>query len=273
MTRSASNFSEILGALAALMLREGITAAEFGSLADIAFIKAARDKLMAEGIDPSYSRIAAITGIHRHAVSTVLNELESKSINESATKRHRRHRLDRVLSGWFEDPRYTDSSGNPKEIPLDGPHPSFSELVRSNSGDIYHGIVLDELQRVGAIETTKNGELRAVSRRFVVGGADANALHHADEVAGEVLRTLIHNLFSERDTRLFEDEATTACLPAEALPQLRKWIKTRATALLDDLQGWLDANESPMEQTEQQPRLRAGLRIIMVKDDNPEKQD
>lgn len=259
--------------LAALMLREGITAGEFGHLADVAFVRAARDKLRAENVDASYSRIAAITGIHRHAVSTILNELGSRDDSENVPKRHQRHRLDRVLSGWFEDPSYTDTSGNPIDIPMDGPTPSFAELVRSNSGDIYHGIVLDELQRVGAVEITESGALRAVSRRFVVGVADTNALNHADEVAGDVLRTLIHNLFAERDTRLFEDEATTVFLSPEALPKLRKWIKTRATALLDDLQGWLDANESPVDQTEQQPRLRAGLRIIMVKDDNPEKQD
>lgn len=251
------------------MLREGITAAEFGRLANTAFIKAARDKLIADGVDPSYSRIAAITGIHRHAVSSVLGELDSQIGPESAPKRHQRHRLDRVLSGWYEDPLYTDSTGTPIDIPLDGPAPSFAELVRSNSGDIYHGIVLDELQRVGAIAVTETGLLRAVSRRFVLGGADENALNHADEVAGDVLRTLIHNLFAERESRLFEDEATTTSLPADALPKLRKWIKNRGTALLDDLQGWLDANEvvNANNQPSQQPTIRAGLRIVMIKDE------
>lgn len=249
------------------MLREGITAAEFGRLADVAFVKAARDKLLANGIDPSYSRIAAITGIHRHAVSTILNDIESETIPASAPKRHQRHRLDRVLSGWFEDPHYTDSSGNPIEIPLDGPAPSFAELVRSNSGDIYHGIVLEELQRAGALEVTGSGTLRALSRRFVPGVADENALNHADEVAGDVLRTLVHNIFSARDSRLFEDEATTSQLSPEAVPKLRKWIKNRAAALLDDLQGWLDANEVVEGETGQKPGLRAGLRIVMIKDD------
>ncbi len=253
------------------MLREGITAAEFGRLADMAFVRAARDKLKTEGIDASYSRIAAITGIHRHAVSTILNELNSQDGSESVSKRHQRHRLDRVLSGWFENPLYTDTAGNPIDIPLDGPAPSFAELVRSNSGDIYYGIVLDELQRVGAIEVTDSGTLKAVSRRFVAGGADEDALSHADEVAGDVLRTLIHNLFADRDSRLFEDEATTTLLTPEALPKLRKWINSRATAMLDDLQGWLAANEVTDTKDEKPSSVRAGLRIVMVRDDKPDR--
>lgn len=264
---------EVLYRLAQLMLREGLTAAEFGRLADVAFVKAARDKLLSEGIDPSYSRIAAITGIHRHAVSTILNDIESENASESAPKRHQRHRLDRVLSGWFEDPRYTDSHGSPIEIPLDGPEPSFAELVRSHSGDIYHGIVLEELQRAGSLEVTEFGTLRALSRRFVPGVADENALNHADEVAGDVLRTLVHNLFAERDLRLFEDEASTTRLSPEAVPKLRKWIKNRAAALLDDLQGWLDANEAVEAETGQQSCLRAGLRIVMIKDDGHNDRD
>lgn len=264
---------ESLYFLASLMLREGITAAEFGRLADVAFVRAARDKLRAEGIDASYSRIAAITGIHRHAVSTILNELDSQDLSETVSKRHQRNRLDRVLSGWFEDPLYTDTLGKPIDIPMDGPPPSFAELVRSNSGDIYHGIVLEELQRAGAIEVTESGALRAVSRRFVAGNADESALNHADEVAGDVLRTLIHNVFVERASRLYEDEAISAMLTPEALPKLRKWIKNRATALLDDLQGWLAANDVDDDQQGKQKTVRAGLRIIMVGDDQPKKGD
>jgi hypothetical protein len=189
----ADSFSA-LELLAKALLRHGVTAHEFARWADVAFVRAAIEVLREQGTDPSYSRISAITGIHRHAVSTILGGGAGSRPGETSSKEYQRHRLARVLSGWFEDPTFTDEEGRPKALPMDGPSPAFSDLVRVYSGDIYPGIILDELLRVGAVQRTGDGKLLAVSRRYTTGGADEAAVAHADVVMADILRTITHNM-------------------------------------------------------------------------------
>lgn len=254
----------ILLPLARILLRQGITAHEFGRIADRAFVAAAVEVLAEKQQEPNYSRIATLTGLNRHAVATVA-EAEAAPAGASQTKPYQRNRLARVLTGWYEDPAYTDAEGKPKVLPLEGPAPSFASLVRQFSGDIYAGIILDELLRVKAVRMTRDGRLRAISRRFTVGGADPDALRHLGDVARDLLATLEHNLTASADDAFFEDSALSANLPPEALPLLRQLISRRGAAFLEDIEGWLAQHElSAREIARGAKTVRAGVAVHLV---------
>jgi hypothetical protein len=263
------SFRLTLAALAAVLLRQGVTAHEFARWADEAFVHAALGLLREQGREPSFSRISAMTGIQRHAVSTLLGGADGERRGGPEEKEYQRHRLARVLTGWFEDPAFTDKMGRPLVLPLDGPRPSFAELVRQYSGDIYPGIILEELLRVGAARRRKNGSVEARSRRYMSGGTDAASVGHADIVAADVLRTLEHNIRSEPHERLYEDSAIGAKLPSDVVPRLSRLLERRAAAFLDDLDGWLAElqqmpDDGPEPPSATSPTLRAGVRVIMV---------
>jgi hypothetical protein len=133
------------------MLRHGLSTYDFSRIANIAFVRAAGDILNEQGKPVSFSRVSAITGLHRHVVSDIVKSSGTEGADSPNDKDYRRNRLARVLAGWYESPRYTDAEGRPLVLPGDGPQPSFASLVHEFSGDIYPGIVLDELMEVGAV--------------------------------------------------------------------------------------------------------------------------
>jgi hypothetical protein len=259
--------------LATLLLRQGVTAHEFAQWSNEAFVLAAISLLKEQGADPSFSRISAMTGLHRHAVSTLLGGVEGKRPTEVQPKEYQRHRLARVLTGWYEDPEFTGPDGRPRVLQLDGPSPSFAELVRAYSGDIYPGIILEELERVGAVRQRKDGSLEARSRRYVMGGSDSDSLKHADVVASDVLKSLEHNICAGQAQRLFEDSAIVDDLSPEVIPRLSRLLERRAAAFLDDLEGWLDDADRVSNGDSAPSGVRAGVRVIMVVDPPEETPD
>ena len=184
-------------------------------------------------------------------------------------KDYRRNRLARVLTGWYESPRYTDSEGRPLTLPMDGPEPSFSSLVHSFSGDIYPGIILDELLEVGAIKQLRDGSVRALARRYTAGGAEPSAIEHLGSVARDVFSTLEHNLVKPPDQRLYDDTVVSIRLDRAALPLFRRLLRQRGAAFLEDVEGWVAEHEKP----DASDTVRAGVTVQMFVDVEPEKEE
>ncbi len=260
----------LLRPLARAALRNGITAYQFSRWADEAFVREAAKLLEKQGLEPSFSRVAALTGIHRHAVSQLMKSTAQGAAETLEDKEYQRNRLARVLTGWFEDPNYTDESGRPLVLPQDGPQPSFSELARAYSGDIYPGIILGELIRVGAARIRPDQRVEALSRRYTSGGVDSESLRHLGIVAGDVIATLEHNMVVSADERLFEDASISLNLPREAVPMLARLLERRGTAFLDDLDGWLASAERAGQDRagDSSGTVRAGVRLIMIAEDD-----
>ena len=256
----------LLRPLARIMLRHGLSAYDFSRIANIAFVRAAGDILREQGKPASFSRVSAITGLHRHVVSDIVNSPDSGGREGPGDKDYRRNRLARVLAGWYESPRYTDAEGRPKQLPAEGPPPSFASLVREFSGDIYPAIILDELLEVGAIEVQVDGRIRSLARRYTSGGAEPAALQHLGNVARDVFSTLEHNLASPAELRYYDDSVVSLRLDRAALPLFRRLLRQRGAAFLEDIEGWVAEHEKPSAEG----TIRAGVMIQMFVDGEPE---
>lgn len=262
-----SGMVQILRPLARILLRQGITAHQFSRWAGAAFVQAATDLLVEQGSPISYSRISSMTGLHRHAVRDLQADMLKREPDQSDDKEYRRNRLARVLTGWFEDPGFTDRNGRPLPLPFDGPSPSFVELVRAYSGDIYPKIILEELTRVGAVTTATDESIHAKSRRYTLGGADSSSMRHATGVAADVLETLEHNTVAPAKERNFEDASISVELDAQYVPLMRRMLERRGAAFLDDIDGWLREKEGLQSAGPAlKPKVRAGVRVVMVVD-------
>jgi hypothetical protein len=259
----------LLRPLARIMLRHGLSSYDFSRIANIAFVRAAADILREQGKPVSFSRVSAITGLHRHVVSDIVNLAEVAIADPPVDKDYRRNRLARVLTGWYESPRYTDSDGRPLVLAADGPEPSFASLVRDFSGDIYPGIILDELMEVGAVRALKDGSIRAVARRYSSGGAEPAAVEHLGSIARDVLSTLEYNLARPPEQRLYDDTVVSVRLDRAALPLFRRLLRQRGAAFLEDVEGWVSEHEKP----DASDAVRAGVTVQMFVDFEPEKTD
>jgi hypothetical protein len=211
----------------------------------------------------SFSRVSTITGLHRHVVSDIVNSEDSDGADQAVEKDYRRNRLARVLAGWFESPDYTDGDGCPRVLQLDGPAPSFASLVRDFSGDIYPKIILDELLQVGAVRIAKDGALRAVTRRYTLGGAEPAAIEQLGSAARDLLCTLEHNLAAPVESRLYSDTAISVSLERAAIPLFHRLLRHRGAAFMEDIEGWLAEHDRPGSPD----KVRAGVMVQMFVDD------
>jgi Family of unknown function (DUF6502) len=252
----------LLRPLARIMLRHGLSTYDFSRIANIAFVQAARDILREQGKPLSFSRVSTITGLHRHVVGEIVNSGSDASPGSTRDKDYRRNRLARVLSGWFESPTYTDADGRPRLLQFDGPAPSFTSLVHDFSGDIYPKIILDELLQVGAVRAQQDGALRAVTRRYTLGGADPATLEQLGQSARDLFNTLEHNIAAPVDSRLYDDTVVSAAFDRAALPLFRRLLRQRGAAFLEDIEGWISEHEKP----ESPGTTRAGVTVRMFID-------
>ncbi len=253
----------LLRPLARVLLRHGFSSYDFNRLANIAFIQAAEDILQSQGKTPNFSRVSAITGMHRHVVSSFSRVEEPDSDDWQGEKEYQRNRLSRVLTGWYENPEYTDSEGRPLILTLEGPPPSFDSLVRSFSGDIYPKVILDELTRVGAARIQRDGTIKVLSRRFTQGGADPAAIQNLGAAASDLMATLERNLDATDSERVYQDQATTFRLDRSAVPLLRQMLNRRGADFLEDAEGWLLEHEAP----DDGDAVRAGVAVYMFVED------
>lgn len=73
--------------------------------------------------------------------------------------------LDRVMDGWRVDRKF-QRKGQPRDLEISKPGPSFKALVGKYAGDIPHRAVLHELQRIGAVVINDGVvKLRIAARR------------------------------------------------------------------------------------------------------------
>lgn len=248
------------------MLRHGLSTYDFSRIANIAFVQAARDILNEQGKPLSFSRVSTITGLHRHVVSNIISAGTDVDPDPTVEKEYRRNRLARVLTGWFESPAYTDKDGKPRPLPFEDPAPSFTSLARDFSGDIYPTIILDELLKVGAVRRSRDGTLRAVARRYTLGGADPSAIEQLGQSARDLFGTLEHNLAAPAESRLYDDTVVSVSFDPAALPLFRRLLRQRGQAFLEDIEGWITEHEKP----DSAGTARAGVTIRMFVDDEPQ---
>ncbi len=248
------------------MLRHGLSTYDFSRIANIAFVQAARDILREQGKPMSFSRVSTITGLHRHVVSDIVNTGSDVAPDPTIDKDYRRNRLARVLTGWFESPEYTDPEGRPRALQFDGQPPTFTSLVRDFSGDIYPRIILDELLQVGAVRALKDGTLRALTRRYTLGGADPAALEQLGQSARDLFNTLEHNISRPVESRLYDDTVVSVSIDRAALPLFRRLLHQRGAAFLEDIEGWISEHEKPKSAE----TTRAGVTVRMFVDNEIE---
>ena len=144
--------TKLLHPLVRLLLRHGVSHAEFSDWAKQAFVKEAGEHFGVSDKKPTVSRIAIVTGINRKEVKRIQELPEQASTTSS-----KHNRAARVVTGWLQDKDFHDKSGNPRSLEYGEANQEFNLLVKRHSGDVPARALLDELVRVGTVERTEDG--------------------------------------------------------------------------------------------------------------------
>ena len=236
----------LLEPLVQLMIRNGIAHGAFAEIAKRVYVQVAQDEGRIAGRKQSISRMSIMTGLTRKEVARLLRPAEDMHPHESASY----NRAARVLTGWIRDERFTGADGEPRSLEIDGEGDDFSTLVRVFSGDMPPRAVLDELERVGAVERNGDGTVSLRTRAYLPRKGEAEKLGILGADVAGLISTIRHNLDEPDEDALFQRKVFYDNLTPESLPELKRLTAQHGQELLELLDRYmaehdLDANPTP----------------------------
>ncbi len=253
--------------LVRLLVSQGLTHAEFSEVAKEVYVEVAlRHFEPSERVNKS--RVAVLTGLTRKEVKNVIDRaIESSSLEKTKS------RPSRVLSGWYEDPKFTGPYGIPLELSYENQNEglaSFIELVKTYSGDMAPRQMLNELLRSGSVVEV-DGLYRAVSRLYEPTALSPELIQRLGDIGYRFFSTAALNITKEgQGTGYFERAvyANEGCTP-NVIEKFDEHIKAKGQVFLEELDIWFSANEHQNDPKEQ--RQGTGLFMVHYVEDKSEK--
>ncbi len=254
----------LLRPLVRILLRNGVPYGSFADLAKRVYVDVATDEFGIQGRKQTISRISIITGLSRKEAKRV----KGLSYPEDTGVAERYNRAARVISAWVRDDRFSDSKGQPAELPIEGEGATFSELVRLYSGDVPVRAILDELVRVGTIERLQDGRIRLLTRAYLPKTEEGDKLNILGTDVRDIIRTIDHNLICNQADSFFQRKVSYDNLPAEVLPKVRFLTSSEAQTLLEKMDQWLSQHDRDIDPSVSGTgKKRAGLGIYYFEED------
>ena len=230
--------AKLLRPLVRLLLKHSFPYAAFESIAKRVYVETAMADFALPGKKPSISRAAILTGLTRKDVNLLLAEPSSRA--DRATAHY--NRAARVLTAWVREPRFAGPGESPQPLPIDGPD-GFGELVRLHGGDVPTRAVLDELQRVGAVQVLADGRVALRQRAYVPQDSMVQKLGILGTDVGELIETITHNIEHGATDARYQRKVMHVGIPVDALPAFREMSARQSQALLEDLDAWLTEHD------------------------------
>jgi Family of unknown function (DUF6502) len=260
-TALTSAMLQLLRPLCRLLLRHNIPFGVLEELAKHAYVQVAMADFGIPGKKPSMSRASILTGLTRKDVQRLVTGPEP--VRAAPTDGY--NRAARVLTGWARDPHYQDEFGQPLPLSVqDGEH-NFAELVRRHSGDMPVRAVLDELVRVGAVARRDDQLLEMVARAYVPKASEVDKLAILGTDVADLIATIDHNLQRGDTEPRYQRKVMYLSIPVAVVPDFKRESATRAQALLEHLDRWLEARDTePLNDQPGVPRVRLGLGIYHI---------
>lgn len=246
--------------IAQLMLRCGVTSKELSELMKLVYVDVATEDYGKHGRPANASRVAIITGLSRREVARARTVLESRG-NTAYSALEKINQGARVLTGWHQDPQFSDVTGKPRLLQIGG-ETGFEALSRKYAPDIPPTAMLKELRRVGAIRETRAGRVRALARNFIPAGLDPDSIARAGSVIGDIARTLVHNYLGEGQRLRFERRASNFRVKQPAKRAFQQYLDSQGEAFLENIDNWLSAHEAA-DEDDKTVRIGAGVYLIM----------
>ncbi len=254
-------FRVLMSPLVRILLRHGISYAEFAEVAKAVYVETAIRDFKVVGKRATRTRIAVITGLTRKEVKRVIDE----AVKERYELKTSYNRLGRVLVGWHTDPEFIGPYGMPLELQYESGNPAdvtFASLVKKHSGDMSPRSVLDELVRVGAVLETEGGWYRVLRRDYI---PEAQGVHNFERVGGVIknfINTIDFNMTKSAPGKGRFERMVVADdgIRVKDLEKFDAYLRDRCQALLEEIDNWLTKLPKPTAD-EKRAVVKTGLGI------------
>lgn len=259
---------KMLYPLVRVLLRNGITFRTFADILKWIYVDAAIKEFGIQGRKQSDSRVSIITGLSRKEVRR-LKKME-RLVNAEATDRY--NRAASVISGWIRDRRFRDAKGQPRALKFDKGKDTFSDLVKSFSGDVPPRAILDELKNVGAVENLKDGRIKLLTRAYLPSFDEPEGLRILGTDVAHLINTIDHNICGNFKEPFFQRKVSYDNVPEEAVHNFRKLSAEKSQQLLEILDRWLSEHDRDVTPSiKGTGRKQVGLGIYYFENDLDQK--
>ncbi len=229
---------KILRPLVRVMIRNGVSSGSFEELVRKAYVDEAFSVTDKNQKKITISSVSAQTGLSRKEVKRI-TELDD---TQHSNNEQKYNRAIRVISGWVNDTKFTDSSGKAKVLPVDGDDISFHALVKEFSGDIPTKAMLNLLLDADCV-AVKNKNVELIKHAYVPGKDSEEVIRILGIDTNELINTIDYNLSADEEHRRYQRKVSTAALDKEAVVYFEILAQKKSQALLEELDAWLSQNE------------------------------
>lgn len=241
-----------------VLLRNGVTWAEFAEVGKEVFVEVAREDYGIQRRPTNTARVALMTGLSRHEVTRVKKVLMgARDRGETPVSR-----ISQILTAWHTDRDFLGTNGLPLVLPTEGEGASIATLLRRYAGNMPHGAVLKELQQLELVERTDMG-FRVKARHYIRSAADPDLVRQAGIALHDHGATIAHNLDAKRtEPPRFERMATQLALPQRHVRAFREFLQIEGNAFLEKIDGWLAARAAREKTRGRVVRTGVGMYLI-----------
>ena len=246
------------------MLREGLTYSQFAAIAKMAFVESAAKDFAGKAKKASVGSVCALTGMEREQIDEVL--IEQERYDASAVLEPT-NPFARVLHGWHNDKDYVGPYGLPMDLSFaDGPL-SLTILANRHAPGVPPQIILQELQRVGAITEVGDNIWKPLKQEYIDPNLSPENLGRMASLVESLLSTLENNTRRTRDdTALFERTMSVdSPLTKAQLSELHSHLKVVGAQFLHrvDTFAAIDLHEKIAVRPGDIANIRAGLQCFL----------
>ena len=255
----------LLRPIASIVMQSGMTWKEFADLSKTVFVSVATDEFGIRNRPTNISRVSILTGISRKEVKRQRDLLAEPTPPASSKTTD----ATRLLSGWHQDPVYTDESGQPLPLPREGDNPSFASLFAAYGGDTPEQTLLKELAAAGSVVEDAEGRLVAQRRYHMPADMDAGLLRFFGTNLFDHAETLRNNLADGDTPKRLEGFAVDSQVDAAAVEAFHEFVDQRGQQFLEEVDAWLAEHRVNPNSLETRP-VRLGLGVYAIEGQLPE---
>jgi hypothetical protein len=136
-----------------LLLRHGVTYSGFAAALKQVFVDVARVELAERRMPLTDSAVTLLSGVHRRDVRQLTRELADSPLRPKEPL----SLAAQVVARWMNEAVFLDAEGAPRTLPRGAEPGGFDELVAGVSSDVRPKAMLDELLRLGVVDTREDG--------------------------------------------------------------------------------------------------------------------
>lgn len=258
---------KVLRPMVRLLIRHGVSYRLFADVARHVYVDVAEQDFSLDGRKPSNARTAVMTGINRKDIAKLKNRPHplSEAAVDSPTP------AARVITAWLNDGNFHSDQGEPLDLIIDEDDegntgaPSFAALAREYSSDVPVRALLDELERIAAIEKIGTNQVRLIVKGYVPIQDMRENLRIFGTAAADLLRTMDHNIAGAETGKLIQRTVSYSDIPIEMLPHVRQRSRTEIEAFLLQANAWLaECDRTENKELVGSGKTRAGIGIYYI---------